>query len=88
MSADASVRRVLSGSTQLQRQQLAADAELMAGHARQLADDTAAGRFDIAAGDASRLAQEVLLLAAAAARLAGWTEAADIVTADDEGAGR
>lgn len=85
--ADDMTSRVLSGSTRLQRQQLAADAELMARHARQFADDTAAERFAFAAGDASRLAQEALLLAAAAARLAGWTEAAEIVTADDEGAG-
>lgn len=84
--ADQYVRRVLSGSIQLQRQQLAADAELMTRHARQFADDAAAGGFDIAAGDASRLAQEVLQLASLAARLAGFTEAAEVVTADDEGA--
>lgn len=83
--ADQYVRRMLTSTTRQQRQQLAADADLMARHARQFADDTAAGRFAVAAGDASRLAQEALLLAAAAARLAGWADAAEVVTADDEG---
>ncbi|WP_181785602.1 hypothetical protein [Streptomyces phytophilus] len=77
--ADQLARRILAARARHDRQQLAADAELMARHARQFADDTAAGRLTTAAGDASRLAQEALQLAAAAARLGGWTDAAEVV---------